>query len=99
MARAKTKPPVEPSTAAAPDGRRERTPSPANAGRRLPLPHERDTSHGQVNPEPDPIIERAARDLAEGQVDTDLRATPGLDAQRRRKLVRSPQATKPESKD
>ena len=37
---------------------------------------------------PDPAIEQARRDLAAGQVDTDLRATPGLDAQRRKDLLR-----------
>jgi hypothetical protein len=35
----------------------------------------------------DELMQQAARDLAAGQVDTDLRATPGLDAPRRRKLV------------
>jgi hypothetical protein len=33
------------------------------------------------------VMRQASRDLQAGQVDTDLRATPGLDAPRRRKLV------------
>jgi hypothetical protein len=56
----------------------------------LQMPHERDQGHGQVAPEPDPVIEQAARDLAAGQVDTDMRATPGLDAARRARMVPTP---------
>ena len=52
------------------------------------LPHERDQQNQATNPEPDPDIQRAARDLKQGQVDTDLRATPGLDAERRGDLVK-----------
>ena len=55
---------------------------------RLPLPHERDESGQSTNPQPDPLIEQAGRDLESGQVDTDLRATPGLDARRRRTVLR-----------
>jgi hypothetical protein len=36
---------------------------------------------------PDPVIAQDKRDLDAGLVDTDMRASPGLDAQRRRKLV------------
>jgi hypothetical protein len=39
---------------------------------------------------PDPVIEQAAKDLAAGQVDTDMRATPGLDADRRHDMVNTP---------
>lgn len=63
----------------------------ANVKRRLgplELPHERDESLHATESQPDPVIEQAARDLAEGQVDTDLRTTPGLDAQRREQLLR-----------
>ena len=60
---------------------------PADTDPVLPLPHERDTSVGHVDPEPRPRIRQASRDLKEGQVDTDLRSTPGLDAQRRRKVT------------
>ncbi len=41
---------------------------------------------------PDEVIERARKDLDEGQVDTDLRATPGLDAQRKKKLSKGGKA-------
>ena len=52
------------------------------------LPHERDQQNTATSPEPDPHVHRAARDLRQGQVDTDLRATPGLDADRRGDLVK-----------
>ncbi len=51
------------------------------------LPHERDQQSAATNPKPHPEIKRAAGDLKQGQVDTDLRATPGLDAERRGDLV------------
>jgi hypothetical protein len=54
----------------------------------LPLPHESDESVGSVKSETDPLIEQAAKDIASGQVDTDLRATPGLDAENRARLLR-----------
>ncbi len=53
------------------------------AGAGLPMPHERDESVGQVAAAPDPVIRQAFADLEAGRVDTDLRATPGLDAKRR----------------
>lgn len=52
------------------------------------LPHERDQQNAATNPQPDPQMRRAARDLKQGQVDTDLRATPGLDAERRGDMVK-----------
>lgn len=52
------------------------------------LPHERDQQNTATNPEPDPQVHRAARDLQQGQVDTDLRATPGLDADKRGGMVK-----------
>jgi hypothetical protein len=51
------------------------------------LPHERDQQNASTNPTPDPKVKRAAHDLKQGQVDTDLRATPGLDADRRGGMV------------
>jgi hypothetical protein len=36
---------------------------------------------------PDPVIEQAQQDLDAGLVDTDMRATAGLDAKRRARLV------------
>ncbi|MEO5698285.1 MAG: hypothetical protein ABIQ60_14255 [Burkholderiaceae bacterium] len=54
------------------------------------LPHERDETPDPTDTEPREVIEQAHDDLAQGQVDTDLRATPGLDAPRRRKLTTPP---------
>lgn len=59
-------------------------------GKRLPMPHERDESSGDPQAGTGPDREKvhlAGQDLAEGQVDTDMRATPGLDSQRRESLV------------
>lgn len=53
----------------------------------LRLPHERDQSRRATASEPDPAMRQAHQDLNEGQVDTDMRATPGLDAQRRARQV------------
>lgn len=61
---------------------------PAGAGD-LALPHERDESPrapGELSPQP--VIEQARRDIEGGLVDTDLRATPGLDAEQRERLLR-----------
>lgn len=59
-------------------------------GQGLPLPHERDESLGHVDGAPRPEIVQAKRDLDAGLVDTDLRATPGLDAERRDQLLATP---------
>jgi hypothetical protein len=59
----------------------------------LPLPHERDEDTGQVDPQPHDVIRQAKQDLDAGQVDTDMRATPGLDAERREALVPTPTPT------
>jgi hypothetical protein len=58
----------------------------------LAMPHERDQEIGQVAPKPDPVIQQASKDMEAGQVDTDMRATPGLDAARRARMVSTPQA-------
>ena len=92
------------STSRSPVGRQ--APTPARSGRRtrtpvLPvlspgavlaraLPHERDESNCAVAVEPDPVMAQAKRDLDAGQVDTDMRVTPGLDAARRAELVPGP---------
>ncbi|TCP04393.1 hypothetical protein [Rubrivivax gelatinosus] len=68
-------PPIAPGQAAGEDGQA------------LPLPHERDESVGDAGEPPRPVMEQARRDLAAGQVDTDLRATPGLDAAARERAV------------
>jgi len=60
----------------------------------LPLPHERDESTDAAPADSevplDPVIEQAKRDIDAGLVDTDMRATPGLNARLRRKLVPGP---------
>ena len=63
----------------------------------LPLPHERDQSIDATAPEPDPKMVQAQRDIEAGQVDTDMRATPGLDAQRRARMVPGPGGKPPPS--
>jgi len=62
----------------------DKTSSPQEA---LPMPHERDQAAGGVDPRPKPVIQQAHKDLQQGQVDTDLHGTPGLDAEHRKKLV------------
>ena len=53
----------------------------------MPLPHERDESAPATAVDPDPAVAQAKRDIDAGLVDTDMRATPGLDAGRRARLV------------
>lgn len=72
--------------------------SPRQEGVDLPMPHERDEAPGHTATQPNPVIEQARRDLASGQVDTDMRATPGLDAARREALAGAPQALSTEVK-
>lgn len=54
----------------------------------LRLPHERDQSLDATSDAPDPVMRQAHDDIASGQVDTDMRQTPGLDAEQRKKMVR-----------
>jgi hypothetical protein len=61
----------------------------------LPLPHERDPSVGATADAPDPQMVQAQRDIDAGLVDTDMRATPGLDAKRRARLVPGPGGKSP----
>jgi len=63
----------------------------------LKLPHERDGSNDTVADEPDPVMIQAKRDIDAGLVDTDMRATPGLDAERRNELVPGPGGKSPPS--
>lgn len=64
------------------------TPGPASG---LALPHERDElNHATTAEKPDPAMVQAKRDLDAGMVDTDMRGTPGLDAERRDSLVPGP---------
>ena len=78
----RTKRPVGRNASTAPLG--TQAPEPANG---LPLPHERDESTEAAPAVPDPVIVQAKRDLDAGMADTDMRATPGLDAELRRRLV------------
>ncbi len=64
---------------------------------RLAMPHERDEFIPQVAPQPDPKMVQAQRDIEAGLVDTDMHATPGLDAARRRKMVPGPGGRPPPS--
>jgi hypothetical protein len=56
----------------------------------LKLPHERDQSSKTTAPAPDPKMVQAKRDIDAGLVDTDMHATPGLDAAQRARLVPGP---------
>lgn len=56
----------------------------------LALPHERDESAPSTAVAPDPVMLQAKRDIDAGLVDTDMHATPGLDAALRARLVPGP---------
>lgn len=62
----------------------------SSAAPELALPHERDETAAFTNPDVDPVMAQAKRDIDAGLVDTDMRATPGLDAALRAKLVPGP---------
>ena len=74
-----------------PVGRRSGTPARRTKAPRsapgLALPHERDESTDASPGAPDPEMAQAKRDIDAGLVNTDMRGTPGLDAQRRAQLV------------
>lgn len=53
----------------------------------LQLPHERDENVEMTDDKVRPKIKQAAKDLEKGLVDTDMRATPGLDAHQRERYV------------
>lgn len=61
---------------------------PPQDGQRLPMPNERDERPGEINPDPQDVMVQAKKDLDAGLVDTDLRATGGLDDIHRRELLR-----------
>jgi hypothetical protein len=71
--------------------------TPPTHGKGLALPHEKDESTSNVAEAPDPKIVQAKRDIDAGLVDTDMRATPGLDADLRRKMVPGPGGKPPPS--
>lgn len=89
------------NTPTSPDGALHRGPSntvnrsprapgstpPTEADEHLELPHERDQSTRNTAATPDPSVRQAKKDLDAGQVDTDMRATPGLDAAQRARYV------------
>lgn len=79
---------IDPAAMPPPQGPR-RTRAPGSAPD-LPLPHERDESPDPVAVPPDPVIAQAKRDIDAGLVDTDMRATAGLDATLRARLVPGP---------
>jgi hypothetical protein len=56
----------------------------------LELPHERDQRSNMTDGKPRREMQQAARDIENGLVDTDLRATPGLDAEQRARDVPGP---------
>jgi hypothetical protein len=64
----------------------------------LALPHERDQANKTTADAPDPMMAQAKRDIDAGLVDTDMRATPGLDAKIRDRLVPGPGGTQPPSR-
>lgn len=63
----------------------------------LALPHERDESTDATAATPDPLMVQAKRDIDAGMVDTDMHATPGLDAKLRARLVPGPGGKPPSS--
>ena len=99
MKKRPTPPPSKPSSPAAPSPatRPRRADAPDEGQTRIPvdadgddlqLPHERDESTSTDGARPRDVMRRAKADLDAGLVDTDMRATPGLDAQRREELLR-----------
>jgi hypothetical protein len=54
-----------------------------------PVPEAEPAEHYTADA-PDPVMQQAKRDIDAGLVDTDMRATPGLDAALRAKLVPGP---------
>jgi hypothetical protein len=65
----------------------------------LQLPHERDENAEMTGGEIRPVIQQAGKDLERGLVDTDMRATPGLDAAQRERDVTGPGGRPPQEAD
>lgn len=86
-ARPDDKPPRDPVHPVSRTPRAPGSPPPAAADEHLELPHEREQSTETTAPAPDPDMTQAHKDLEAGQVDTDMRATPGLDAAQRSAYV------------
>ena len=89
---ARARHPVGRQVATPPRGAKPRTLNPD-----LPQPHEHDPSTGVTAEAPDPQMVQAQRDIDAGLVDTDMHATPGLDAERRARLVPGPGGKPPRS--
>ena len=87
--------PIRSRTAKLPAGPGTRHPAPAGLGAPLPLPHERDESIDPEPRDPDAKLAQAAHDINACMVDTDMRATPGLDARTRDRLVPGPGGNPP----
>lgn len=64
---------------------------------KAPAAPDRAPSTNDTAAQPDPAIAQAKRDIDSGLVDTDMRATPGLDATRRAALVPGPGGKPPAS--
>lgn len=69
--------------------------TPSRPGQAPLLPHERDQSTGSADEAPREVMRQAKRDLDAGLVDTDMHASAGMDAERRRALVPGPGGTPP----
>lgn len=78
----RTRRPIGRQVATSPRGAK----APGSAAR-LALPHERDESTDTTAAALDPVMVQAKQDIDAGMVDTDMRATPGLDAGLRSALV------------
>lgn len=99
----------------APTSVKQKPPSPTNMVSRTPrapgsvpveeaeehlqLPHERDENAAMTGGEQRPLIQQAAKDLERGLVDTDMRATPGLDARQRERDVAGAGGRPPQESD
>ncbi|WP_354599791.1 hypothetical protein [Uliginosibacterium flavum] len=62
------------------------------------MPHERDESADTTARVPDSRMAQAQHDIDAGLVDTDMRATPALDAKQRARLVPGPGGKPPSSR-
>ena len=78
-----TKRPVGRQVATPPRGAKEPEPATTPSSG----PPEPDRSAPATSAAPDAVMVQAKRDIDAGLVDTDMRATPGLDATRRARLV------------
>jgi hypothetical protein len=87
------KPVLGTATAKGPDDPQVASPRDTKAPRSgggLALPHERDEAPQARSGSPDSAVAQAKRDIDAGMVDTDMWATPGLDAELRERLVPGP---------